>query len=155
MLVDERVIGPTRSSLCGRLRYSIKMVKRTWENTGLEVLSANDFADTRLNRNGTYVVCFGATWCRPTRGFVPKLVARNGRLPAHLAIADITDWDDPLWDSFHIRITPTMIVFREGAVVGRFDGRRFFALRESDLDQVADLLGRLGGAEPATTKSHS
>jgi len=124
------------------------MAKRTWDSSGLEVLHANDFDSTHLKRQGIYVVCFGATWCRPTRGFVPKFVARNGRLPAQLAIADITEWNDPLWDSFHIKITPTMLVFRDGAPVGRFDGRRFIGLRDSDLDLLGDLLGKLGRADP-------
>lgn len=125
------------------------MAKRDWESTGLEVLRANDFETTLLKRDGVYAVCFGATWCRPTRSFVLKFVARNGRLPAKLAIADITDWNDPLWDSFRIKITPTMVVFRDGTPVGRFDGLRFIGLRDSDLDRLTDLLGRLGGSVPA------
>jgi len=129
------------------------MAKRDWESTGLEVLRANDFEATHLKRDGTYAVCFGATWCRPTRGFVPKFVARNGRLPAKLAIADITDWNDPLWDSFHIRITPTMMVFRDGTPVGRFDGRRFIGLRDSDLDRLTNFLGNQGGSLPAPSVS--
>ncbi len=87
-----------------------------------------------------------ATWCRPTRGFVPKFIARNGALPAKLAIADITEWKDPLWEWFHIRTTPTILVFKHGTSLGRFDGRRFIGLRDSDLDRRADLQLRLGGA---------
>ncbi len=119
--------------------------KEGWESTGLEVLHASDFDGARLKRPGTYAVCFGATWCPPTRGFVPKFVARNGRLPARLAMADITDLSEPLWDTFRIRITPTMVVFRDGMVVGRFDGRRMIGLRNADLDRLADLLGKVGG----------
>ncbi len=120
------------------------------------MLRTHDFEATRLKRGGTYAVCFGATWCPPTRGFVPKFVARNGHLPAQLAIADITDLEDPLWDSFRIKITPTIVVFREGATVGRFDGRRFIGLRDQELDPLAVLLGRLGGAVPSapTTITH-
>lgn len=113
---------------------------RGWEGLGVEVLRTSDFDSTRLRRAGTYAVCFGATWCRPTRGFVPKFVARAGRLPATFAIADITDWHDPLWDTFRITITPSLLVFRDGVTVGRFDGRRFVGLRDSDLDRLAALL---------------
>ena len=132
---------------------TIPMTKRTWESTGLEVLRATDFEGTHLKREGTYAVCFGATWCRPTRGFVPKFVARNGRLPAKLAIADITDWDDPLWDSFRVKITPTIMVFRDGTPVDRFDGRRFVGLKDSDLDQLAGLLAKLAGSAPAASNA--
>ncbi|MGD0588790.1 MAG: thioredoxin family protein [Thermoplasmata archaeon] len=128
--------------------------KRSWDSTGLEVLRTNDFDTAHLKREGTYAVCFGATWCLPTRRFVPKFVARNGHLPAKLAIADITDWNDPLWDSFQIKITPTILVFRDGTTVGRFDGRRFIGLRDLDLDRLTDLLGGPGGSVPPATVSN-
>jgi thiol-disulfide isomerase/thioredoxin len=134
--------GPTAP--VGQGRPLAKTPPRSWEGAGLEVLRTSDFDVTRLRREGTYVVCFGATWCPPTRQFVPKFVARNGRLPAKLAIADITDRDDPLWDTFRIKITPTIVVFRNGTVADRLDGRRFVGLRDSDLDRLADLLGRRG-----------
>lgn len=121
---------------------------RNWESTGLEVLRADDFEATHLKRDGTYAVCFGATWCRPTRNFVPKFVARERRLPAKLAVADITDRKDPLWDSFQIKITPSMFVFRDGTPVVRYDGRRFFGLKDSDLDRLTDFLGTLVGPVP-------
>jgi hypothetical protein len=67
---------------------------------------------------------------------MPKFVARKETLPATLAIADITELEDPLWDTFQIRITPTMIVFRDGVAAERFDGKRFVGLREADLDRL-------------------
>jgi thioredoxin-like negative regulator of GroEL len=117
--------------------------KATWESTGLEVLTTVDFDGTTLKRPGLYAVCFGATWCPPTRSFVPKFVARNGKVPGTLAMGDITEWEDPLWDTFGIKITPTMAVFQDGALVGRFDGRRMLGLRESDLDKLESLLRKL------------
>ena len=113
---------------------------RTWDGLGVEVLRSGDFDGTRLRRDGTYAVCFGATWCPPTRAFAPKFVARKSRVAATLAIAEITDLQDPLWDAFAIRITPTMVVFRNGSPTGRFDGRRFVGLRDRDLDRLAALL---------------
>jgi hypothetical protein len=118
---------------------------RGWEGVGLEVLRTTDFDAARLKRERTYVVCFGATWCPWTRRSLPKFAAREARLPARLAIADITACKDPLWDSFKIKITPTIVVFREGDSVGRFDGRGLLGLRDSDLDRLTDLLGRPRG----------
>lgn len=126
--------------------------KRSWEGAGLEVLRTGDFEGTRLMRAGTYAVCFGATWCPPTRGFVPKFAARDGRLPARLAIADITDLHDPLWDIFRIKITPSIVVFEDGRVVTRLNGRRFVGLREADLDRLSgelELRRNRGGAGPS------
>jgi hypothetical protein len=124
----------------------IRMAKRGWDTLGLEVLRSGDFEGATLRRGGAYAVCFGATWCLPTRVFAPKFAARNGQIPAHLAMADITEWDDPLWDVFRIRITPTLVVFREGSSVGRIDGRRVVGLRNSDVDRIAGLLGAPTGA---------
>jgi thioredoxin-like negative regulator of GroEL len=126
-------------------------VMRSWESTGLEVLRTGDFQGTRLDRPGTYAVCFGATWCPPTREFVPRFVARDGHVPGTLAMADITELEDPLWDTFRIQITPTIVVFRDGVSVGRFDGRRFVGLREKDLDGMATLLRKLTGAAAPST----
>jgi len=87
-----------------------------------------------------YVVCFGATWCPPTRRFIPKLVAERGKLPGTLAIADITDLKDPLWDTFRIKITPSIVVFRDGVVQMRVDGKRIFGITGSALTRLEQAL---------------
>lgn len=113
---------------------------RSWEGLGVEVLRSPDFVGPQLQRDGTYAVCFGATWCPPTRRFVPKFVSRSGGSPATFAIADITDLHDPLWDTFRIKITPTIVVFHDGTPNGRLDGKRFVGLRSADLDRLSALL---------------
>ncbi|MCI4341727.1 MAG: thioredoxin family protein [Thermoplasmata archaeon] len=129
------------------------MSNRSWDRAGVEVLRTNDFDAGRLKRPGTYAVCFGATWCWPTRGFIPKFVARSGCVPAQLAMADISELDDPLWDMFQIKITPTIVAFRNGLAVARFNGRRFLGLRDSDLDRLADQLAALGSPSPLAESS--
>ena len=129
-----------------RERKLAKKASDGWTSTGLEVLGAGDFDGTQLRRPGVYAVCFGATWCPPTRRFVPQFVARGGNPHAKFAMADITEWESPLWDSFSIKITPTMIVFRDGRPELRFDGRRMVGLRGSDLDKLEEALGSIGAA---------
>lgn len=119
-----------------------------WEGTGLEVLKDRDFSGTTLQRPGIYAVCFAATWCPPTRRFVPKFVQARSRVPAPTAIADITDLESPLWDTFHIDITPSLVVFRDGAEVGRFGGRAIFGLGEKDVQRMIDLVGSLRASKP-------
>jgi hypothetical protein len=104
------------------------------------VLRAPDFTGNRLRRGGTYVICFSAAWCPVTRRFVPRFVTLNGKLPATLAIADITDLEDPLWDDFQIRITPSILVFHDGGVVRRFDGRRFIGITAKHLEGLEQAL---------------
>jgi|HubBroStandDraft_1064217.scaffolds.fasta_scaffold29795_4 thioredoxin family protein len=131
--------------------------KPTWEGLGLEVLRTPDFEGQKLRRLGTYAVCFAASWCHPTRQFVPKFAARKGTLPMTMAIADITSIDDPLWDRFQIKITPTVVVFRDGAGVGRMDGRWVMGLRSADLDRLAGLIAEPpprgpGGADGSVSR---
>jgi thioredoxin-like negative regulator of GroEL len=111
-----------------------------WAGTGLEVLGPGDFSDGRLNRPGTFVVCFAAEWCPVTRRFMPKFLGLRGTLPAQIILADITDLKNPLWDDFRIRITPSIIVFREGEVLLRLDGRRFFGLKDAELARLTASL---------------
>jgi len=109
------------------------MPEQTWAFTGLEVLHPTDFLGGRLDRPGTAVVCFGATWCPVTRRFLPRFLALNGRVRGTLMIADISDRDDPLWDVFHIRITPSILVFDDGALRTRIDGRRMIGITSAAL----------------------
>ena len=120
------------------------MVANGWASTGLEVLGASDFPSGRLNRPGTYVVCFGATWCPVTRRFMPKFVAERRVLPGTLAIADITAMDDPLWDLFRVRITPSIVVFQDGVERLRLDGRRFLGISGSALAKLERSLAASG-----------
>ncbi len=117
-----------------------------WASMGVEVFTTGDFPDGRLNRPGTWIVCFAAAWCPVTRRFLPKFLVRRGSTPPP-AIADITDRNDPLWDTFRIRITPSILVFRDGNVLPRIDGRRFFGVTAGDLARL-ELAFPRGPAEP-------
>lgn len=120
-----------------------------WATTGLEILGTSDFKDGRLNRPGLYAVCYGAEWCPVTRRFMPRFTALSGQLPATLAIADITDLNSPLWDVFRIRITPSIIVFRDGEVIRRVDGKRFLGITRARLSVLKQTFS------PALTGSQS
>lgn len=122
--------GPARNGVNGP----------NWNSAGLEVLGPTDFSDNRLNRTGIYVVCFGAAWCPVTRRFLPKFVADRGRFPGTLAVADITGMDNPLWDTFRIKISPSIVVFRDGVVQARLEGRRFFGITPSALSRLESEL---------------
>lgn len=116
------------------------MSGQDWTNSGLEVLGPNDFESGRLRRPGRYAVCFGAAWCPFCRAFVETFRSMPTREDTHRAIADITDLKSPLWDSFHIRITPSVVCFENGAQVLRLDGRRFRGIRGRQLEPLAEFL---------------
>ena len=103
----------------------------------MEELGAEDFEGDRLKRPGTWAVGFLASWCPFCRAFRPKLEKRSGRFPFPLALADLSDEESPLWDSLHVEVVPTLVVFRDGQPVWRRDGRPGAGLDERDLDALA------------------
>ena len=106
----------------------------------MEVLGPDAFDGTALRRPGLWVIDFSAEWCPFCEEFLPKFAALERRGDVHLAIGDLTDVDSSLWDRFDLRITPTIIAFRDGTMVFRRDGRGGEGLDERDLD---DLLAAL------------
>jgi hypothetical protein len=48
----------------------------------------------------------------------------------------ITDLKDPFWDAFRIRISPSIVVFRDGLPQARIDGRRFIGITRGALARL-------------------
>ena len=105
----------------------------------LEQLDASAFSGRRLDRSGTWAVLFHAAWCGFCRRFAP-IFAALGSDHAHLAIGDVTSDSSPLWDDFEIELVPTVIVFRDGAAVERFDGRPAEGLGPDDVERMRAVL---------------
>jgi thioredoxin-like negative regulator of GroEL len=106
----------------------------------VETFGPDMFEGTHLRRAGTWVVDFSADWCPFCQEFLPKFASLPRPSGVQLAIGDLTDYHSPLWDRFSLEVTPTVIVFREGAPVFRRDGRRGEGLDEDDLKSVSDAL---------------
>ena len=105
----------------------------------LERLDASAFSGRRLLRNGPWAVAFLATWCPFCRQFAPAF-ATLGTDHVRLAIGDVTSDESPLWDLFGIDVIPTVLVFRDGTVVRRFDGRPSVGLGPGDLEEIRAAL---------------
>jgi len=116
------------------------MSEHRWTDSGLEVFGASDFEGEHLRKAGRYVVTFGAEWCPWTRRFIPKFRAWTRGMNATPAIADITDMESPLWDTFHIKITPTVVCFIDGSAVYRANGHRLIGIREREFQSVLDFM---------------
>lgn len=85
-------------------------------------LQRSDFDGTKLSKSGTIAVLFTASWCPFCRMFAPIFELRLREKGIEGALVDLSDYDNPLWDSFGVEIVPTVIVFREGEAVLRKDG---------------------------------
>ncbi len=106
----------------------------------MEELGAVDFESGRLTRPGTWAVGFLASWCPFCRAFRPKFEKLSAGPAVHLAVADVSDEDSPLWDSLKVEVVPTLVVFRDGRPIWRRDGRPGAGLDERDLNALAQAV---------------
>ncbi|MGA9839706.1 MAG: thioredoxin domain-containing protein [Thermoplasmata archaeon] len=106
----------------------------------MERLGPDAFQGDRLRRPGVWAVAFVADWCPFCRSFVPEFENLRGSGTFEIATADLTEDDDPLWEQFGVEVVPTVVVFRDGAVVFRRDGRLGRGLGASDLSALRGAL---------------
>jgi thioredoxin-like negative regulator of GroEL len=106
----------------------------------MERLGADAFTGERLNRSGTWAIAFLADWCPFCRAFEPKFAALEGTGSFEIAKGDLTDENNPLWETFHVDVVPTIVAFRDGAAIFRKDGRLGRGLGTKDLKALTDAL---------------
>ncbi len=108
----------------------------------MEKWGAEAFRGDRLGRPGDWGVCFLADWCPFCRAYAPLFQRLDGVAPFPLAVADVTDLESPLWDTFHIDVIPTLVAFRDGKAIWRKDGVPMVGLNAGDLDELRKALAR-------------
>lgn len=107
----------------------------------VERLTRADFDGERLKRDGDVAVVFLAYWCPFCRSFAPEFEALDQHAPFGVALADISDEGDPLWERFRIEIVPTIVAFRSGREIGRRDGVPGYGLDGNDLQKLRGFFG--------------
>jgi len=95
-------------------------------------------SDRLLNHKNKTVVIFSADWCPYCVSFFNNW-SEYGRAD-DVCIADITDVESELWDSFDIEVVPTMVVFENGVLVKRWDGQLQRGLTIDQIQSVNDYL---------------
>ena len=112
-----------------RLATSRSMTASTAAAT-LALTSAN--FDAAVRRPGLIAIDCSAEWCGPCRVFAPVFAAAAARRP-ELTWATIDTDDQPeLAAALDIRVQPTLVLVRDGAVVYRQPG----AMSAAALDQI-------------------
>ncbi len=86
-----------------------------------------------------WAVAFLAEWCGFCRRFAPQF-AQLVVPSAHFAVADLSNEENPLWERFGVEAVPTVLVFRDGALVLRADGRLGEGLDRTDLERIRAAL---------------
>ena len=79
---------------------------------------------------------FFAEWCPFCRSFYPRFQSALGGKGVTWAEVDISDMENPLWETFDIDVVPTVIIFKESQPIFRRDGDLGRGLSEKVIDEV-------------------
>lgn len=115
---------------------SQKYGSNTMDISEYPALLPSDFKEDKLLKYDKTLVFLYAEWCPFCRKSFHLLKSLN-RSQAKVFRADLSDEDNPLWDSLKIKIVPTLIAFKDGTEFWRADGIAMIGLRKKDFERAA------------------
>jgi thioredoxin 1 len=97
--------------------------------------------ECQLKNSKRVLTLFYASWCPYCRSFLTVFDknAANGGFNLALRVK-VDDYDNPLWDDYSIGAVPTVILFDEGKVCRRLDGRFGQGLSEKQLKELLETI---------------
>ncbi len=90
----------------------------------LKHVTTSDFEEEVLNCNGKVLVDFFATWCGPCQMLTPVLEKMSEEEKTIKIVKVNIDEESKLAIENGVEVVPTMILYNNGKVVGRFEGYR-------------------------------
>lgn len=101
------------------------------------MLNATDKTFDKLVSDGVVLVDFWAEWCGPCKAIAPALDKIEKKYKSKLKIVKVdVDACKRTSDEYEIRSIPTLLIFRDGAVVGQLVGAVSQAKIEAALTKV-------------------
>lgn len=93
-------------------------------------IAPSEFATIRASESDVDVIFF-AQWCPHCKAFLAELGA-SPRDRSYLLV-DLSDTEDPAWDTYDVRVIPTVVRYARGAETARIEARRGAGLAVGDL----------------------
>ena len=92
--------------------------------------------ENSLSRNHRVLALFFSSWCPFCQEFLPSFdrSTRGGSFGEVLWV-QVDDYDNLLWEEYSIESVPTVILFEQGNVLRRLDGKLGFGLSEKQLNE--------------------
>jgi len=103
-------------------------------------LLSNDFEDNKLLRKERILAFIYAKWCPFCKKAYPFLKLLNPDSSYMVFQVDLSDEDNPLWDSLKIDVVPTLIAFDEGKEFWRANGVLMSGLKKEDFEKADAVL---------------
>jgi len=97
-------------------------------------VSQDDLNKRILKSTDPEIAVFSAQWCPFCRRFNETIGKENIDYKTPIEVIDADSGDGSLWDTYHIDIVPTIIVFRNGKESFRIDGKSMRGLSQADLE---------------------
>ena len=102
-------------------------------------LLQGDFDNEQLLKSGKILVFFYAEWCPFCRSAFHHL-ASFSCISHKVFRVDLSDEENPMWDSFKIRRIPTLIAFDGGKEFWRREATYLIGLRKADFDEADSIM---------------
>lgn len=94
--------------------------------------------DNIINSKHPTIVLFAAHWCGYCAQFMQLIQNINSTYDREINLIDTDDPDESLWDTFRIKLVPTLIVFKNGEELSRRGARSGVGLTKADLDAAIE-----------------
>jgi len=101
----------------------------------IEVSSKRNL-EGQLKENKRVLALFYASWCPYCRRFLPVFDKNVSNRGFNLVLrVRVDDYDNPLWAEYSIGVVPTVVLFEDGKVCRRLDGRFGYGLDEAQFKE--------------------
>ena len=101
----------------------------------IEVSCKRDL-ETQFRKNKKILALFYSSWCPYCRSFLTIFtnISSSQGISSTLGVK-LDDYDNPLWNDYAIQTVPTVILFDQGHVVSRIDGKIGYGLSEQQFKE--------------------